>query len=44
MISEGQNFVFTKWYLTAVPGLAVVVTGLALALVADGVVQRSGRR
>lgn len=44
MIQEGQGFIFTKWYLTAVPGLAVVVTGLALALVADGFVHRSGRR
>ncbi len=44
MIQEGQGFIFTKWYLTAIPGLAVVVTGLALALIADGFVQRSGRR
>ena len=44
MIQEGQAFVFTKWYLAAVPGLAVVITGLALALIADGFVQRSGRR
>ncbi len=44
MIQEGQAFIFTRWYLAAVPGLAVVVTGLALALVADGFVRRSGRR
>jgi peptide/nickel transport system permease protein len=44
MIQEGQGFITTKWYLTAAPGLAVVVTGLALALIADGFVQRSGRR
>lgn len=44
MIGEGQAFVFTRWYLAAVPGLAVVVTGLSLALIADGFVQRSGRR
>jgi len=44
MIQEGQAFILTKWYLAAVPGLAVVVTGLALALIADGFVQRSGRR
>jgi peptide/nickel transport system permease protein len=44
MILEGQGFILTKWYLTAAPGLAVVVTGLALALIADGFVQRSGRR
>lgn len=43
MIQEGQGFIFTKWYLTAIPGLAVVVTGLALALIADGFVQRSNR-
>ena len=44
MIQEGQGFILTKWYMAAVPGLAVVVTGLALALIADGFVQRSGRR
>lgn len=44
MIQEGQAFILTKWYLAAVPGFAVVVTGLALALIADGIVQRSGRR
>lgn len=43
MIADGQQFILTKWYLATIPGLAVVVTGLALALVADGVVQRSGR-
>jgi peptide/nickel transport system permease protein len=44
MIQEGQAFILTKWYLAAIPGLAVVITGLALALIADGFVQRSGRR
>ena len=44
MIQEGQAFIFTKWYLAAVPGLAVVITGLALALIADGFVHRSERR
>jgi peptide/nickel transport system permease protein len=44
MIQEGQGFILTKWYLTVAPGLAVVFVGLALALVADGFVQRSGRR
>jgi peptide/nickel transport system permease protein len=44
MIQEGQAFVFTRWYLAAVPGFAVVITGLSLALIADGFVKRSGRR
>jgi peptide/nickel transport system permease protein len=44
MIQEGQTFILTKWHLAAIPGFAVVFTGLALALVADGMVQRSGRQ
>jgi peptide/nickel transport system permease protein len=44
MIGEGQAFILNKWYLATVPGIAVVLTGLALALVADGFVQRSARR
>ncbi len=44
MIQEGQAFILTKWYLAAIPGLAVVMVGLALALIADGFVQRSARR
>jgi peptide/nickel transport system permease protein len=36
MISDGQNFLTTHWQLTTVPGLAVVVTGLGLSLLADG--------
>jgi peptide/nickel transport system permease protein len=44
MIQDGQRFILTEWHLAAVPGFAVVVTALALALIADGIVQRSGRR
>ena len=36
MISAGQNFLTTQWQLTTIPGLAVVITGLALSLVGDG--------
>jgi peptide/nickel transport system permease protein len=43
MIQEGQQFILTKWYLSTIPGLAVVVTGIALALIADGIVDRSNR-
>jgi peptide/nickel transport system permease protein len=37
MIADGQNFITTRWALSTVPGLAVVVTGLGLSLLADGV-------
>ncbi len=43
MIQEGQQFILTKWYLSTIPGLAVVVTGLSLALIADGIVEKANR-
>jgi peptide/nickel transport system permease protein len=44
MIEDGQQFLLTQWYLATIPGLAVVITGCALALIADGLVERFGRR
>lgn len=43
MIQEGQQFILTKWYMSTIPGLAVVVTGLSLALIADGIVERANQ-
>jgi len=36
MINDGQNFMTTHWQLTTFPGLAVVVVGLGLSLIGDG--------
>ncbi len=36
MISEGQEFLTTSWALATIPGVAVVLTGLALSLLGDG--------
>jgi peptide/nickel transport system permease protein len=36
MIGSGRELLRTAWFLTAVPGLAIVVTVLALNLVSDG--------
>jgi peptide/nickel transport system permease protein len=44
MITEGQQFMLTHWTLAALPGFAVVLTGLALALIADGLAEWMGRR
>jgi peptide/nickel transport system permease protein len=43
MIQEGQQFILTKWYMSTIPGLAIVITGLALALIADGIVEKANR-
>jgi ABC-type dipeptide/oligopeptide/nickel transport system permease subunit len=44
MIAGGQNFLTTQWWLTTIPGLAVVITGVALSLIGDGLADqlRSG--
>jgi peptide/nickel transport system permease protein len=36
MIFDGQTFLTTNWWLSTIPGLAVVVTGLGLSLIGDG--------
>ena len=36
MIADGQNFITTRWQLSTFPGLAVVLTGLGLSLLGDG--------
>jgi peptide/nickel transport system permease protein len=36
MIQEGQTFLTTHWELATIPGIAVVIVALGLALLADG--------
>jgi peptide/nickel transport system permease protein len=44
MIAESQDSLLTQWYLATIPGLCVVVVGLALALIADGLVNQFNKR
>jgi peptide/nickel transport system permease protein len=36
MIFDGQGFMARAWWLSALPGCAVVYTGIALSLIGDG--------
>jgi peptide/nickel transport system permease protein len=36
MISDGQAFLTTKWALSTIPGVAVIITALGLSLIGDG--------
>jgi peptide/nickel transport system permease protein len=36
MIFDGQTFITTQWELATIPGIAVVLTGLGLSLLGDG--------
>ncbi len=37
MIFENRSFITSKWWLPAMPGFAVVLTGLGFSLLADGI-------
>jgi peptide/nickel transport system permease protein len=45
MITDGRAFMATAWWISAFPGLAVVVTGIAFSLFGDGLADalRPGR-
>jgi peptide/nickel transport system permease protein len=36
MISEGQAYILSNWQLSLVPGIALVVLGVAFSLLGDG--------
>lgn len=36
MINDGQNFIFTNQWMVVIPGIALVLTGLGLSLLGDG--------
>jgi len=37
MINDGQAFIATRWWISAIPGLAVVYTGIGFSLLGDGI-------
>jgi peptide/nickel transport system permease protein len=36
MISDGQSYIFTSWWLSTIPGIAIVIVGLGFSLLGDG--------
>ena len=36
MIADGQQYMMTEWWVPALPGLAIVLVGVGLSLVGDG--------
>ncbi|MGH3051378.1 MAG: ABC transporter permease, partial [Gaiellaceae bacterium] len=44
MVAEGQNFLLNAWWITTFPGIVIVVVGIALSLVGDGLADRLGER
>jgi peptide/nickel transport system permease protein len=46
MITSGRDYMTTAWWISALPGLAIIITGTALSLVGDGLadILRPGTR
>jgi peptide/nickel transport system permease protein len=46
MISESESYILSSWWLTTMPGLAIVFVGVAFSLIGDGLadVLRPGER
>ena len=46
MIASGRDYMVTAWWICAIPGAAIVITGIALSLIGDGLadVLRPGGR
>jgi peptide/nickel transport system permease protein len=36
MIASGRDYMTTAWWISAIPGAAIVITGIALSLIGDG--------
>jgi peptide/nickel transport system permease protein len=36
MIADSQNFMTTNWWLAALPGAAIVIFGMGMSLIGDG--------
>jgi peptide/nickel transport system permease protein len=44
MVAEGQGFLLNASWITTLPGIVIVVVGIALSLVGDGLAERMGER
>jgi peptide/nickel transport system permease protein len=42
MIAEGRQFLLLAWWMTTLPGLALLVVGVALSLIGDGLTENRG--
>ena len=40
MIAEGRQFLLLAWWMTTLPGLALLVVGVAFSLIGDGLAER----
>ena len=44
MVADGQNFLLNAWWITTFPGIVLVIVGIGLSLIGDGLAERLGER
>jgi peptide/nickel transport system permease protein len=40
MIAEGRQFLLQAWWMPTLPGIAILITGVSLSLIGDGLAER----
>jgi peptide/nickel transport system permease protein len=40
MIADGRQFLLIAWWITTLPGFALLIVGVALSLIGDGLAER----
>ena len=43
LVAEGQSVLLTSWWVATLPGLVIVLVGIGLSLIGDGIADRMGR-
>jgi peptide/nickel transport system permease protein len=43
MVSEGQLFLLTAWWISTLPGIVIVLSGVGFSLIGDGLADRLGQ-
>lgn len=44
IVAEGRDYILQAWWISTLPGLVIVLTGVALALTGDGLASKLGSR
>jgi len=43
MVADGQTFLLTAWWISTLPGIAIVLAGVGFSLIGDGLADRLGQ-
>jgi ABC-type dipeptide/oligopeptide/nickel transport system permease subunit len=44
MIADGRVYIYSAWWITTFPGLAIMLTGTSFAILGDGLADALDRR